>query len=111
VDSITVTIHHFGESLKLTRRTIQYKYTFNGKFYKSTFPLALAYAMTGHKCQGARICSKVLVDVRKAFSLGLTYVMLSRITESRHLKIARGLHPNDFMLVLYSTNDSTVLCL
>jgi hypothetical protein len=42
VDSITVTIHHFGKSLKLMRRTTQYKYTFNGKFYKSTFSLALA---------------------------------------------------------------------
>jgi hypothetical protein len=50
VDSITVTINHSGESMKLTRRTVHYKYTFNGKFYKSTFPLALAYAMTAHKC-------------------------------------------------------------
>jgi hypothetical protein len=108
VDSITVTIHHSGKSLKLTRRTIQYKYTFNGKFYKSTFPLALAYAMTGHKCQGATICSKVLVDVRKAFSPGLTYVMLSRVTESRHLKIARQLLPDDFMSVLYTTGNSTI---
>jgi hypothetical protein len=111
VDSITVTINHSGESLKLTRHTIQYKYTFNRKFYKSTVPLALAYAMTGYKCQGATICSKVLVDVRKAFSPGLTNVMFSRLTESRHLKIARRLHHDDFMVVLYSTSDSTVPCL
>jgi hypothetical protein len=50
VDSITITINHLGESLKLKRRTTEYKYTFNGKFSKSTFSLALAYAMTGHKC-------------------------------------------------------------
>jgi hypothetical protein len=99
VDSIIVTINHSGKSLKLTRRTIQYKYTFNGKFYKLAFPLALAYAMTGHKCQRATICSKVLVDVRKAFSPSLTYVMLSRVTESRHLKIAHQLYPEDFMPV------------
>ena len=110
VDSITVTIHHSNKSLKLTRHTIWYKYTFNGKFYKFTFLLALAYAMTRHKYQGAIICSMVLVDVCKAFCLSLTYVMFSRITKSKHLKIARQLHPDDFMLVLYSTSNLTISC-
>jgi hypothetical protein len=41
----------------------EYKYTFNGKFFKSIFPLVLAYVMTGHKYQGTTICSEVLVDV------------------------------------------------
>jgi hypothetical protein len=50
VDSITITINHYGESLNLRKRTIQYKFTFNKKFYKSMFPLALAYAIIGHKC-------------------------------------------------------------
>ena len=70
-------------------------------FYKSTFSLSLAYAMIGHKCHGATICSKVLVDVHKAFIPGLTYIMLSRVTERRDVKIAHWLHPHDFMPIVY----------
>jgi hypothetical protein len=84
------------------------RYTFNSKFFKSTFPLVLAYAMAGHKCQGATICSKVLVDVRKAFSFGLTYVMLSRVTKRTHLRIAWGLSLDDFTPVLHHNVRSTI---
>jgi hypothetical protein len=57
--------------------------------------------MIGHKYHGATICSKVLIDVHKAFTLSLTYIMLSRVTERRHVKIARRVHPHDFMPVVY----------
>jgi hypothetical protein len=50
--------------------------------------LALAYAMSGQKCQVATIRSKVLVDISKAFSSGLIYVMLSKVIVSMYLKIA-----------------------
>jgi hypothetical protein len=107
-NSITVTINYSREFLKLRRHTIQYKFTFNMKFYKSMFSLPLAYAMTGHKCQGAILYYKVLIDIYKAFSAGLTYVMLSRVAGSRYMKIARLLHPDDFMPMLYSRALFTV---
>jgi hypothetical protein len=64
--------------------------------------------MIGHKCLEATICSKVLVDVYKAFSPGLTYVMLSKVTERRHLKIVHWLHLDDFIPILYSGTISTI---
>jgi ATP-dependent DNA helicase PIF1 len=47
---------------------------------KHHFFIVLAYAITGHKAQGATIKSKVNIDIKNSFALGLTYVMLSRVT-------------------------------
>ena len=43
--------------------------------------------MTGHKSQGATMSTNVVVDIHNAFALGLTYVMLSRVTNRTNLKI------------------------
>jgi len=69
-----------GLQLKVKKCTIKFNYASKGRFYKLTFPLALAYAMIGHKSQGTTNSSKVLVDIQiNAFAFGLTYVMLFRM--------------------------------
>jgi hypothetical protein len=52
--------------------------------------------MIGHKSQGTTIITKVFIDIKDAFALDLTYVMLSRITNRANLKIVDTFTPNDF---------------
>jgi ATP-dependent DNA helicase PIF1 len=52
--------------------------------------------MTSHKSQGATIATKVIIDIKKTFAPGLTYVMLSIVTNQNNLKIIGNLIPNDF---------------
>ncbi len=47
----------------------------------------LAYASTGHKSQGATLRGKTILHMQSAFSPGLAYVMLSRVTTRDNLKI------------------------
>ncbi len=42
--------------------------------------------MTSHKSQGATITTKVIIDIKKTFTHGLTYVMLSIVTNQNNLK-------------------------
>ncbi len=42
--------------------------------------------MTSHKSQGATIATKVIIDIRKKFAHGLTYVMFSIVTIQNNLK-------------------------
>lgn len=58
---------------------------------KKTFPLMLAYAITGHSSQGATIRGKVLIDVTAAFAHGQLYVMLSRVLRRSQIKLRRPL--------------------
>jgi hypothetical protein len=51
----------------------------------------LYWHVIGHKTQGATITSKVFVDVRESFALGLTYVMLSRVINDANLMICGNL--------------------
>jgi ATP-dependent DNA helicase PIF1 len=65
-------------------------------YVKSTFPLALGYAMTGHKAQGATLEGPVVIHATNAFCPGLMYVMLSRVTSSRQLRFTSKLEPDMF---------------
>jgi ATP-dependent DNA helicase PIF1 len=74
---------------------------YDGKIYeRTTFPLALGYAVSTHKTQGATIDSTVVVNLRDCFAPGMMYVAVSRVTERRHIKFA-GIAPKltDFMPV------------
>ncbi|MCO5560304.1 hypothetical protein L7F22_049756 [Adiantum nelumboides] len=72
----------------ILRRSKHKQTSINGTWYhKSTFPLSLAYAMTNHKSQGATIHNKLLLVFKDAFAPGLAYLMLSRITDRKNLKI------------------------
>jgi ATP-dependent DNA helicase PIF1 len=81
MEVVAIMLNHSELQLKVKICTIKFNYTSKGKFYKSTFPLALAYAMTSHKSQGATISSKILVDIQNAFAPQLTYVMLFKVTK------------------------------
>jgi len=81
----------------LKKYTFQHKYTYDAYYYKTLFPITLAYVITGHKSQGATINSKVIIDIKEAFALSFTYVMLSRVTNRKKIKITRNLTPNDFI--------------
>ncbi len=62
----------------LKKHKFQQKYTYDGYYYKTSFPITLAYAITRHKSQGTTISSKVIIDRKEAFAPSLTYAMLSR---------------------------------
>jgi hypothetical protein len=60
----------------------------------------LGYAIIGHKYQGAMISSKVMIHIREFFAQGLMYVMLSRVTSRKILKIVNNLQPSDIQTML-----------
>jgi hypothetical protein len=60
----------------------------------------LSYVIIGHKSQGAMISSKVMIHVRESFARGLVYVMLSRVTSRKNLKIVNNLQPSDIQPIL-----------
>jgi ATP-dependent exoDNAse (exonuclease V) alpha subunit len=73
----------------LKRQTLQNKYTSETYNYSTSFSIVLTYAITGHKAQGATIKSKVIIDIKNSFALGLTYVILSRVTKNSNLSICQ----------------------
>ena len=56
--------------------------------------------MTGHKCQGATFKTRTIVHMRSAFTPGLLYVMLSRVTERALLSVVGNLTPELFVPVI-----------
>ncbi len=92
------------------KKSIQNKYDYQGHFNKTTFPLMLNYVITGHKSQGAMISSKVMIHIHESFAQGLVYVMLSRITSWKILKIVNNLQPSDIqpMLLWFLENVNIV---
>jgi ATP-dependent DNA helicase PIF1 len=86
VTSIEVQLTNNSTKMILKKHSFQHKYTYDGYFYKASFPIILAYAMTSHKSQGATIATKVIIDIRKKFAHGLTYVMFSIVTIQNNLK-------------------------
>lgn len=87
-----------SEEVVAVRRTrVRHKYHEALAFGKRTFSLILGYAMTVHRCQGATIDSRVVVHIGSAFAPGLMYVVLSRVTDRRHLHIVGKLLAEDFV--------------
>ncbi len=70
---------------------------------------SLAYAITGHKSQGTTISSKVIMGIKKTFALGLTYVMLSRVTNRMFLKIIGNFTPNNFIHYTFENDYLTTI--
>jgi ATP-dependent DNA helicase PIF1 len=81
----------------LKKHTFQQKYTYDGYYYKTSFPITLAYVITGHQSQGTTISSKVIIDIKEVFAPDLTSVMLSRVTNRKKLNIIGNFTPNDFI--------------
>jgi ATP-dependent DNA helicase PIF1 len=70
----TIGVQLTNNSIKtvLKKHTFPQKYTYDGYYYKATFPITSAYAITRHKSQGATISSKVIINIKEAFAHGLT---------------------------------------
>eukprot|EP00798_Chlamydomonas_sp_ICE-L_P000316 gene316-biopygen13014 len=97
VRNFTVLLHRSNKVIKVYRTTFRTVYAQGCRFFKSSFPLMLAYAMTGHKSQGATLSGPTIVHMKEAFTPGLLYVMLSRVTERAHLRIVgQALTPEVF---------------
>jgi hypothetical protein len=96
VTSIALQLTDTGVKMKLRSQIFQHRYTYYAYYYKASFLIVLAYAIIGHKSQGATIASNVLIEVRNAFSPRLTYIMLSQVTNQKNLKIRRTLSPTNF---------------
>jgi ATP-dependent DNA helicase PIF1 len=54
---------------------------------RTQLPLMLAWAMSGHKCQGLTITSNVVADLGSVFEEGQAYVMLSRVKKLEQLSL------------------------
>ncbi len=92
-----------------------------GHDYKTSFLLMLGYAIIGHKSQGATISSKVMIHICESFAWGLVYVMLSRVTSWKILKIVNNFQPlniqpmlpwffeNKNIVVKWNTNTCIIL--
>ncbi len=78
----------------ILKHSFQHKYTYDGYYYKTSFLIVLAYVMRSHKSQGATTATKAINDIKQAFTLDVTYVMLSRVTNQNNFKI---ITPNDFI--------------
>jgi ATP-dependent exoDNAse (exonuclease V) alpha subunit len=100
VCSISIALNPSAYVQIVRKKSIQNKYDSQGHFYKTSFPLMLGYAITGHKSQGATISSKVVIHIRESFARGLVYVMLSRVTSQNFLKIVNNLQPLDIQPML-----------
>jgi hypothetical protein len=60
----------------------------------------LGYAIIRHKSQGAMISSKVMIHICESFAQGLMYVMISRVTSQKNLKIVKKFQPLDIQPML-----------
>jgi hypothetical protein len=99
-DSIVKTISvqlDSGKQVNVRRSISEGKYEGCKSYTKSTFPLAPAYAVTGHKAQGATLTGPVVIHATSTFCPALLYVMLSRVTSSQQLKFTHKLSPDMFV--------------
>lgn len=90
---IHVTLDSNGSTVAITRSHCKYTVLGHRLVSKRTFPLILAYAMTGHKAQGATIRGHLILDIHSAFTCGLVYTMLTRATQRSNLMIIGNITP------------------
>lgn len=76
-NKLTLKLDHNGKTIRIGRTWTEHLYAQQATVTFRAFPCMLGYAMTGHASQGAAIAKTALLVVRKAFSPGLLYVMLS----------------------------------
>ena len=97
IAKITVHLTDLNTTIAV-RRSSNKTICFNSKrYFKATFPLALAYAITGHSSQGLSLATKTIVHIRQVFAAGLAYVMVSRAATRAILQIVGRLTPDMFI--------------
>ena len=103
VRCIHVKLHGSGHIVKVSRTKLRSTYMHARCFVMRTFPLMLAYAMTGHKSQGATLTGSTIVHIQSAFTPGLAYVMLSRVVSRANLKVVGRLLAEDIVPMTLGT--------
>jgi hypothetical protein len=96
INCIFVKVASTGEVVKVHRTCFENTWHNGKRYFKTTFPLTLAYAVTGHASQGLTLTTPTIVHIRDAFVPGLPYVMLSRVTSRNLLRIVGLLTPDMF---------------
>jgi hypothetical protein len=96
VEWVNVLLDTTGCSIKLRRTRVEKQIIRGAKHIKKTFWLTLGYSFTAHKSQGATIPGRCVVLCRNAFAPGMLYVMLSRVTTRKNLRIVGLPRPEDF---------------
>ena len=77
-------------TIKRTKYSRFYDPKLRVRYYKAQFPLLLAYAMTIHRCQGATIRGRVLINITSTeHAVGLAYVAFSRVADPSQMRIIR----------------------
>lgn len=99
VQKLKVRLDTTGKTVTVSRTKVATTHRHGRAYSKRTFPLLLAYAMTAHRCQGATLTGKVILDVRSAFSPAIVYVMLSRATTRANVRVLGELLPQHFVPV------------
>lgn len=99
IEKLSVQLPSRDKPSMVSRSKLVYTHRDGMQFSKRTFPLLLAYAMTAHRCQGATLTGRVILDVRRAFAPAIVYIMLSKATKRSNLRILGGLRPTDFVPV------------
>lgn len=94
---IYVRLDRTTEVVAIYRSTTTSTWRNSVMFRKNTFPLTLAYAITAHKSQGATLAHTTVVHMDDSFAPGLMYVMFSRVTERRFLKLVGGIRAEDII--------------
>ena len=96
VQAVHVRLDGSGKTVRVSRTRTETKHDNGHAFTKRTFPLSLGYAMTAHRCQGATLKGTTILHVRSAFAPAQVYVMLSRVTSRRRLRVLGELTPEHF---------------
>ena len=96
IKAILVKVDVSGCVVPVTHNQKLYQRLGDRNYWKSTFPIALAYAMTIHASQGATISGKCIIHITSSFTVGLGYVVVSRVTDRRNLFVVGGLQPDMF---------------
>ena len=99
VKKILVLLDHTHEVYPFSRTDMESKYHDGKQYVKRTFPLMPAYAVTGRRVQGATLSGPVTVYVTELFTPGLLYVILSRVTDRKFLRIVGRLFADMFVPV------------
>ena len=91
IHKIMVAFDGAAEPTPVYKSKRSYKYHDGKKFFKTAFPLVLAYAFTIHKSQGMTLRAKTILHITECFCPGMTYVALSRATSRDNLFIVGSL--------------------
>ena len=94
--AIHVLMDSTAKVLRVTASVTETNRNLQNPLTKRTFPLMLAYAMTGHRAQGDTREHQTLVYITSAFAAGLLYVILSRLKSKALLLVVGELTPAMF---------------